>query len=34
VNDIAICRLQGRDVVRHKLVEDIVSAYERSEAGE
>jgi len=34
VNDVAICRLQGRDVVRHKLVEDIVAAYERSEAGE
>jgi phosphate starvation-inducible PhoH-like protein len=34
VNDIAICRLQGRDVVRHKLVEDIVSAYERNEAGD
>ncbi len=34
VSDVAICRLQGRDVVRHKLVEDIVAAYERSEAGE
>ena len=34
VNDVALCRLQGRDVVRHKLVEDIVAAYERSEAGE
>jgi len=34
INDVAICRLQGRDVVRHKLVEDIVAAYERSEAGE
>lgn len=34
VNDVAICRLEGRDVVRHKLVEDIVAAYERSEAGE
>jgi phosphate starvation-inducible protein PhoH and related proteins len=34
VDDIAICRLQGRDVVRHKLVEDIVAAYERVEAGE
>lgn len=34
VKDVGICRLQGRDVVRHKLVEDIVAAYERSEAGE
>ncbi|MDQ6965423.1 MAG: PhoH family protein [Mariprofundaceae bacterium] len=34
VNDVGICRLQGKDVVRHKLVEDIVAAYERSEAGE
>jgi len=34
VSDVAICRLEGRDVVRHKLVEDIVAAYERSEAGE
>jgi len=34
VNDVGICRLQGRDVVRHKLVEDIVAAYEKSEAGE
>lgn len=34
VNDVAICRLEGRDVVRHKLVEDIVAAYERSEAGQ
>jgi len=33
VKDVGICRLQGRDVVRHKLVEDIVAAYERSEAG-
>ncbi len=34
VSDVAICRLQGRDVVRHKLVEKIVAAYERSESGE
>jgi len=34
VSDVAICRLQGRDVVRHKLVEEIVAAYERSESGE
>ncbi len=31
---VGICRLNGRDVVRHPLVEQIVSAYERSEAGE
>ncbi len=31
VSDIAICRLTGKDVVRHRLVESIVSAYERSE---
>jgi len=34
VEDIGICRLNGRDVVRHHLVERIVAAYERSEAGE
>jgi len=34
IDDVAICRLQGRDVVRHKLVEEIVAAYERSETGE
>ncbi|MDQ6971997.1 MAG: PhoH family protein [Mariprofundaceae bacterium] len=34
VPDVGICRLAGRDVVRHKLVEDIVAAYEKSEAGE
>ena len=34
IADVGICRLQGCDVVRHKLVEDIVAAYERSEAGE
>ena len=27
--DVAICRLSGRDVVRHRLVESIVNAYER-----
>ncbi|MDQ6986723.1 MAG: PhoH family protein [Mariprofundaceae bacterium] len=31
---VGICRLQGRDVVRHRLVEEIVAAYEKSEAGE
>ncbi len=34
VEDVGICRLNGRDVVRHHLVECIVAAYERSEAGE
>jgi len=32
VEDIGICRLTGRDVIRHPLVEHIVSAYERAEA--
>ncbi len=31
---VGIHRLSGRDVVRHALVEKIVAAYERSEAGE
>ncbi|MDX8392904.1 MAG: PhoH family protein [Mariprofundaceae bacterium] len=34
LKDVGICRLQGRDVVRHRLVEEIVAAYEKSEAGE
>ncbi len=34
VEGIGICRLNGRDVVRHRLVERIVAAYERVEAGE
>ena len=29
VNDIAICRLTSADVVRHALVQEIISAYER-----
>ena len=29
VDDIAICRLTERDVVRHRLVQDIIKAYER-----
>lgn len=33
VDDIAICRLNQKDVVRHKLVQDIVSAYQRYEEG-
>ncbi len=31
INDIAIVRFDGRDVVRHKLVQDIIKAYEKSE---
>ncbi|HXH65079.1 MAG TPA: PhoH family protein, partial [Mariprofundaceae bacterium] len=31
VPDIGICRLSGRDVVRHRLVERIVTAYEHAE---
>lgn len=30
-DDIAIVRFTGRDVVRHKLVQDIIKAYEKSE---
>ena len=32
VEDIAICRLTGADVVRHVLVQRIIEAYEKSEA--
>jgi len=31
VEDIAICRLSGADVVRHVIVQRIISAYERDE---
>lgn len=31
VDDIAICRLTGSDVVRHKLVQKIIEAYENRE---
>jgi len=31
VEEIAICRLNEKDVVRHKLVRKIVNAYEKSE---
>lgn len=31
VDDIAIMRLTGKDVVRHKLVQAIIDAYEKSE---
>lgn len=30
IEDIAICRLTGKDVVRHRLVQEIIKAYERS----
>ena len=30
IHDIAICRLTAADVVRHALVQEIISAYERS----
>ena len=30
IDDIAIYRLTGRDVVRHRLVQEIIKAYERS----
>ncbi len=31
VGDVGICRLTGKDVVRHRLVEKIVTAYEKRE---
>ena len=31
VKDIAICRLTSADVVRHALVQEIISAYERAD---
>jgi phosphate starvation-inducible PhoH-like protein len=31
VDDVYFCRLTSHDVVRHKLVADIVDAYERYE---
>ena len=33
VEDVGICRLTGKDVVRHRLVEKIVAAYEKREDG-
>lgn len=33
VEDVGICRLTSRDVVRHRLVEKIVTAYEKREDG-
>lgn len=34
IDDIAITRLSGKDVVRHKLVQDIIKAYERNAENE
>lgn len=31
IDDIAIIKLNGRDVVRHKLVQEIIKAYEKNE---
>jgi phosphate starvation-inducible PhoH-like protein len=31
IDDIAICKLSGKDVVRHPLVQKIVNAYEKYE---
>ncbi len=31
INDIAVVMLSGRDVVRHKLVQEIIKAYEKNE---
>ncbi len=31
IDDIAIIKLSGRDVVRHKLVQEIIKAYEKNE---
>ena len=33
IDDIAIMRLTEKDVVRHKLVQDIIKAYERYDEG-
>ena len=33
IDDISFCRLSSRDVVRHRLVSDIVEAYGRWEIG-
>ena len=31
IEDIAICRLTGADVVRHALVQKIIEAYEKND---
>ena len=33
IKDIATVRLTEKDIVRHRLVQEIVAAYERSEEG-
>ncbi len=33
IDDIAICTFNAKDVVRHKLVQDIIKAYEKHEEG-
>lgn len=33
IDDIAICKFNQKDVVRHKLVQDIVNAYQKYEEG-
>ena len=30
INDIGICRFNQNDVVRHKLVQEIIMAYEKN----
>jgi len=32
IEGVAFCRLGGRDIVRHRIVQDIVSAYDRRDA--
>ena len=34
VDDIEMCKFSQRDVVRHKLVQDIIKAYEKYESEE
>ena len=34
VDNVGICRMTGKDVIRHPLVEHIVRAYEKAEEGE
>ena len=33
IDDIASCRFSEKDVVRHRLVQDIIKAYAKSEEG-
>src|SRR5690606_28323224 len=33
IEDVAFCRLTSADVVRHRLVSEIIDAYERWDAG-